>query len=347
MELGVYTFGDLKPDPRTGEVFSVEKRLAGLIEQARMADEAGLDVFALGEHHRRDFAISSPEVVLAAIASVTSRIRLSSAVSVLSTLDPVRVFQQFATLDQISGGRAEIIAGRGAFTESFPLFGYDVRYYDELFDEKIQLLLLLRDQEVVTWTGRHRPPLTNAVISPQPLQDELPVWIGVGGTPQSAVRAGVLGAPMFLALFTSPRRARPLAELYRRAAAQAGHDPAALKVASGGHMYIGRTSQGARDDFYPYYSEYWKMQPQFANGMPRATYDEWVRSGMLVGSPQEVIDKIMLQYELLGISRFVGQFDVGGLPVAMANDSLELFAAEVAPVIRKETQAHVTPGESS
>jgi alkanesulfonate monooxygenase SsuD/methylene tetrahydromethanopterin reductase-like flavin-dependent oxidoreductase (luciferase family) len=217
----------------------------------------------------------SPEVVLAEMASVTTRIRLSSAVSVLSTLDPVRLFQQFATLDQLSGGRAEIIAGRGAFTESFPLFGYDVRDYDDLFDEEIRLLLLLPDHEMITWSGHHRPPLRNGVIAPQALQDKLPVWIGVGGTPQSAVCAGVLGTPMFLALFTSPQQARPHVELYRRAAASPGHDASALRTASGGHMFIARPSQAARDTFYPYYCACFKLHPQFAAvGIPRTTYDQ-------------------------------------------------------------------------
>ena len=345
MELGIYTFGDAMPDVRTGEAMSTRQRLANLVEQARFADAAGLDVFALGEHHRRDFAVSAPEVVLAAIAPVTSRIRLSTAVTVLSTQDPVRVYEQFATLDQLSGGRAEIIAGRGAFTESFPLFGYDLRDYEELFDEKIRLLLRLREEEVVTWSGRTRAPLRDVVVSPRSLQEKLPVWIGVGGTPQSAVRAGVLGAPMFLALFTTPAPGRRLVDLYRRAAEKAGQDLSALRVASGGHMFIGRTSQGARDAFYPYYSSYFKLHPQFPGGMPRSMFDQWAASGLLVGSPQEVMDKIMNHRELLGIDRYVGQFDVGGMPFAMANESLELFATEVAPVVRQETTDQVMLGE--
>jgi alkanesulfonate monooxygenase SsuD/methylene tetrahydromethanopterin reductase-like flavin-dependent oxidoreductase (luciferase family) len=337
MELGIYTFGDVTPDVHTGKTLSTRQRLSNLLEQAKLADEAGLDVIALGEHHRRDFAVSAPEVVLGAMSSVTSRIRLSTAVSVLSTQDPVRLFQQFATLDQLSGGRAEIIAGRGAFTESFPLFGFEVKDYDKLFEEKIRLLLLLRDQEVVTWNGDTRAPLTDAVITPQPLQDRLPIWIGVGGTPQSAMRAGLLGAPMFISIFTSPAPARRLFDIYHRAARSVGHDASALRTASGGHMFINRTSQAARDDFYPYYSEYFKIHPQFVTGMPRELYDQWVQSGLVVGSPQEVIDKILRHRELLGITRWVGQFDVGSLPFSMANDSLELFATEVAPVLRRET----------
>jgi alkanesulfonate monooxygenase SsuD/methylene tetrahydromethanopterin reductase-like flavin-dependent oxidoreductase (luciferase family) len=337
MELGIYSFGDVKPDVRTGETPSLRQRLADLVAQARMADEAGIEVFALGEHHRRDFALSAPEVVLAAIAAVTTTIRLTSAVTVLSTQDPVRVYQQFATLDQLSGGRAEIIAGRGAFTESFPLFGYDIRDYDVLFDEKVRLLLQLTREETPVWTGTTRPALNGEVVAPRALQNPLPVWIGVGGTPKSAVRAGTLGAPMFLALFTSPDQGRGTVELYRRAAEQAGHDPSSLRIASGGHMFVGRTSQKAREDFFPYYAEYFKFHPSMPNGMPRSMYDQWLRDGLLVGSPQEVIDRIMRHHEVLGASRYVGQFDVGSMPSAMVSESLELFANEVAPVIRKET----------
>ncbi|GIF61973.1 luciferase [Asanoa ishikariensis] len=330
MELGIYSFGD------SGTV-STRQRLADLVSQARYADEAGLDVIALGEHHRADFTLSAPELVLAAISSVTERIRLSTAVTVLSTADPVRVYQQFATLDQLSGGRAEIVAGRGAFTESFGLFGYDLREYEVLFDEKLRLLLELAREERVTWRGRTRAPLEDALVTPRALQPTLPVWVGVGGTPQSAVRAGRLGAPMFVAIFTDPAPARGLVQIYHRAAAAAGHDPAGLRVASGGHMYVGRTSQGARDEFYPYYAEYLAKLPQFPGGMPREVYDQWIRAGLLVGSPQEVIDKIMNHRELLGISRYVGQFDVGGMPAGMVDKSLELFATEVAPVVRKES----------
>ncbi|GIF76004.1 LLM class flavin-dependent oxidoreductase [Asanoa siamensis] len=330
MELGIYSFGDSGTVP-TGQ------RIADLIAQARYADEAGLDVIALGEHHRPDFTLSAPEVVLAAMASVTERIRLSTGVTVLSTADPVRVYEQFATLDQVSGGRAEIIAGRGSFTESFGLFGFDLRAYDLLFEERLDLLLRLTREERVTWAGRTRPPLEDALVTPRAVQDPLPVWVGVGGTPQSAVRAGRFGAPMFVAIFTDPAPARSLVELYRRAAAAAGHDAAGLRVASGGHMYVGTTSQGARDAFYPYYAEYLGRLPQFPGGMPREVYDQWIRAGLLVGSPQEVIDKIMNHRDQLGISRYVGQFDVGGMPSGMIDKSLELFATEVAPVVRKET----------
>ncbi|MDQ3605719.1 MAG: LLM class flavin-dependent oxidoreductase, partial [Gemmatimonadota bacterium] len=226
MELGIYTFAETTPDPDTGETVSAEQRLLDLLEEIELADQVGLDVFGVGEHHRPDFAVSAPAVVLAAAAARTQRIRLTSAVSVLSSDDPVRVFQQFATLDLLSGGRAEIMAGRGSFIESFPLFGYDLADYDALFAEKLDLLLKLRESERVTWTGKHRPPLNDLGVYPRPVQDPLPVWIAVGGTPQSIVRAGTLGLPLALAIIGgAPERFASLVELYRESARRAGHDP--------------------------------------------------------------------------------------------------------------------------
>lgn len=334
MELGIYSFGDIVEDPSRD---ATRRRLAALVRQAQRADEAGLDVFALGEHHRPDFAVSAPEIVLAAIASTTTRIRLSTAVTVLSTADPVRVIEQFGTLDQLSDGRAEIIAGRGAFTESFPLFGYNLQDYEALFDEKVRLLIQLRDDPTADWEGEFRSPLHGDHVGPRPVQDRMPIWIGVGGTPQSAVRAGLLGQPMFLALFSSPLSGTRLVELYHRAAGSVGHDPATLRVASGGHMFIGKTSQGARETFFPYYSRYFSLHPSFPTGMPRAVYDQWIANGLLVGSPQQVIDGILTQRELLGIDRYVGQYDVG-MPESTATESLELFLTEVLPALRAETR---------
>lgn len=333
MELGIYSFGDLVDD-RSRE--ATQRRFDGLVRHAQLADQAGLDVFALGEHHRPDFAVSAPEMVLAAVASTTSRIRLSTAVTVLSTTDPVRVMEQFGTLDHLSHGRAEIIAGRGAFTESFPLFGYDLKDYEALFDENIRLLVQLRDDPTADWDGQVRSSLHGAHIGPRPVQERMPIWIGVGGTPQSAVRAGTLGQPMFLALFTSPLGGARLVDLYWRAAAQAGHDRTGLRVASGGHMFLGRTSQGARERFFPYYSRYFALHPSFPGGMPRAVYDQWIANGLLVGSPQQVIDGILTQRELLGIDRYVGQYDVG-MPESVATESLELFLTEVLPIVRAES----------
>jgi probable LLM family oxidoreductase len=259
--------------------------LQHLIEEIELADQVDLDVFGVGEHHRPDYAVSSPAVVLAAAASRTKRIRLTSAVSVLSSDDPVRVFQDFATLDLISNGRAEIMAGRGSFIESFPLFGYDLGDYDALFSEKLDLLLKLRDSARVTWSGKHRPPLQNLGVYPRPLQDPLPIWIAIGGTPQSVVRAGTLGLPMALAIIGGePERFAPLVDLYREAGARAGHDPATLKVGINSHGFVGDTSQQAADDFYPSHAEVmtrigkergWPRAPSSRHRARRAAPSSW------------------------------------------------------------------------
>jgi probable LLM family oxidoreductase len=343
MELGIYTFGEINQHPDGGATTDVTTRLDRLVELARRADQGGLDVIALGEHHRPDFTLSAPEMVLAAMASVTERIRLTSGVTVLSSQDPVRVYQQYATLDHLSHGRAEIVAGRGAFTESFPLFGYDLAQYDELFDEKLKMLLKIREDEVVTWHGRHRAPLNQAPIVPRAKQEPLPVWVAIGGTPASAMRAGALGLPMIMGFFTAPEQFVPRVELYHRAAEQAGHDPAGLRLGASGHMFVGKTSQGARDSFYPYYAAYFRQMGMTGGGaFPRQAYDQWIERGLPVGSPQQVIDEIMKRVELLGIDRFLGQIDVGNLPWHMVNESLELFMTEVLPVVRRETTV-VTP----
>jgi probable LLM family oxidoreductase len=340
MELGIYTFGEINQHPDGTATTDVTTRLDQLVDLARNADQGGLDVIALGEHHRPDFVLSAPEMVLAAMASVTQRIRLTSGVTVLSSQDPVRVYQQYATLDHLSHGRAEIVAGRGAFTESFPLFGYDLADYDDLFDEKLGMLLQIREHELLTWQGRHRPALNRAPIVPRAKQEPLPVWVAIGGTPSSALRAGLLGLPMIMGFFTRPEHFVPRVELYRQAAERAGHDPASLRLGASGHMFIGKTSQGARDSFYPYYAEYLRQMGLTGGAAyPRDAYDQWIAHGLPVGSPQQVIDEIMKRGELLGIDRFLGQIDVGNLPWTMINDSLELFMTEVLPAIKKETAA--------
>jgi len=338
MELGIYSFGELTTQRDADSARSIGERFGQILELARLADTGGLDIMTLGEHHRPDFSMSAPEIVLAAIAAQTARLRLASGVTVLSSQDPVRVFEQFATLDQISNGRAEIFAGRGAFTESFPLFGYDLADYDALFDEKLRLLLQIRDEPVVTWSGRFRPALHEATVSPRPLQSTLPIWVAIGGTPASAVRAGTLGLPMMMGFFAGPEQFVPHVELYHRAAAQAGHDPATLRLGVSGHMFVGKTSQGAREEFYPYYSRYFQQggAPFAANGFPREAYDSWIAQGLPVGSPQQVIEAIMRRVELLGIDRFIGQIDVGNPPWAMTLSSLELYLSEVAPVLKRE-----------
>ncbi len=340
MELGIYSFGELTAIHNAGSANSVHERIDQILELARLADAGGLDIFALGEHHRPDFTVSAPEIVLAAIAGMTTRIRLAPAVTVLSSQDPVRVFEQFATLDHVSNGRAEIFAGRGAFTESFPLFGYNLADYDALFDEKLKLLVQIRDQPVVTWSGRFRSALHEATITPRPLQKTLPIWVAIGGTPASAVRAGMLGLPMMMGFFAGPEQFVPRVELYHRAAEQAGHDPATLRLGVSGHMYVGKSSQRARDEYYPFYASY--LQEAMGGVFPRSTYDAWIAHGLPVGSPQQVIDAIMRRVELLGIDRFVGQVDAGNPPGAMTKESLELYMTEVAPVLRRET-APVAP----
>ncbi|HEX6630083.1 MAG TPA: LLM class flavin-dependent oxidoreductase, partial [Gemmatimonadaceae bacterium] len=254
MELGIYTFAERTPDPHSGHLVSAEQRLHDLLEEMELADQVGLDVFGVGEHHRPDYMASTPAVVLAAGAARTRRIRLTSAVTVLSSDDPVRVFQDFATLDLLSGGRAEIMAGRGSFIESFPLFGYDLNDYDALFSEKLELLLALRASERVTWRGRFRAPLDDLAVYPRPVQDPLPVWIAVGGTPQSVVRAGTLGLPLALAIIGgTPERFVPLVELYRDAARRAGHDPATLPVSINSHGFLADGSEEAAEAAFPPY----------------------------------------------------------------------------------------------
>ena len=335
MELGLYTFGDLTPDPQTGRAISARQRYAESLEAGRLADDAGLAVFGIGEHHRLDIAISSPAVVMAALAAGTKRIRLTSAVTVLSTLDPVRVYQDFATVDLLSGGRAELTAGRGAFRESFPLFGEDIAEYDALFAEKLALLLQIDAGNPVEWQGRFRTPLKSAEISPRPV-GRLPIWLGLGGTPESALRAGTLGLPVVLANISKPPAslAGQIAA-YRARFAAAGHDPARQKVALATHFHVAPDSQAARDEFYPHYSAY-AARGDASRAVPRELYETRASATgpIFVGSPQEIIDKIMYERELFAHDRFLAQLDIGGLPYAKVARSIELLASKVMPALR-------------
>ena len=335
MELGLYTFADVGPqiDPT--------QRLRNLLEETELADQVGLDVFGVGEHHRPDYAVSSPAVVLAAAAERTKDIRLTSAVTVLSSDDPVRVFQDFATLDLLSGGRAEIMAGRGSFIESFPLFGYDLNDYDELFAEKLDLLLKLREAERVTWSGKHRAPLDEAGVYPRPIQDPLPVWIAVGGTPQSVVRAAMLGLPLAIAIIGGqPERFAPLARLYRDAASQAGHDPARLPISINSHAYVAETSQQASDEYFPTYSAMMNRigRERGWSAMTREQFEvgRSPRGALVVGSPEEVVEKILFQQELFAHQRFMAQISVGTMAHEKVMRAIELFGTEVAPAVRGE-----------
>jgi probable LLM family oxidoreductase len=336
MELGLATFADVHPgaDPH-----QVAQRLKDLVEEIELADRLGLEVFGLGEHHRLDYAVSSTAVALAGAATRTERIRLSSAVTVLSSADPVRVFQDFATLDLLSGGRAEIMAGRGSFIESFPLFGYDLDDYDELFAEKLDLLLKLRASERVTWSGQHRAPLQDIGVYPRPIQQPLPVWIAVGGTPGSVARAGALGLPLMLAIIGgAPARFAPLVELYRESARRAQADPGGLAVGINSHMYLADTSQRARDEFYPVYSQMMNRIGRERGWPPmtRAQFDAGCAPGghLLVGTSEEVAAKIIAHHELFDHDRFLGHISVGVLPHEQAMHATELYGREVAPSVR-------------
>ncbi|MEH7301508.1 LLM class flavin-dependent oxidoreductase [Neobacillus drentensis] len=343
IEIGIYTLADIGPDPLTGKTIEVKERVNEIVQAAKLADEAGLDVFGVGEHHRLDYASSSPAVLLAAIAQVTKQIRLTSTTSVLSTLDPVRLFEDFATLDLLSDGRAEILAGRGAFIESFPLFGYSTNDYDELFEEHMDLLLRLTQNETVTWSGKFRSSLRNAEIAPRPVQENLPIWIGVGGTPKSAVRAGRFGVGMALAILGGhPSRFKPLVDLYRQAGIDAGHSPEMLKIGVTGHAYIAKTTQQAKDEFYPYYSNYWEYvnrQRGMGTRMSRNDFEHMAspETALFVGSPQQIIEKILQQYELFGHHRFLAQLDIGGQPFKNVAKGIEMLATEIAPIVRRET----------
>jgi probable LLM family oxidoreductase len=347
MELGLYTFANLSPDPETGKARSPKQRMTDLLEEAVTADQAGLDVFAVGEHHRPDFLVSTPAVVLAAIAARTKRIRLSSAVTVLSSDDPVRVFQEFAHVDLISGGRAEIMAGRGSFIESFPLFGHDLDDYDRLFAEKLGLLLKLRAENPVTWSGQLRAPLKDAGIWPRPVQTPLPVWIAVGGTPASVARAGQLGLPLALAIIGGePARFKPLIELYREAGRRAGHDAKTLKVGINSHGIVGENGEAAREAYYPPYRQQFTRIGKERGWPPvtRAQYDHQVSKAgaLLVGSVNEVAEKILYEHELFAMDRFLMQIDLGGLTHADTLKAIELLGARVKPQVAKALAHHLS-----
>jgi len=341
MEIGISTFVETTPDVETGEVISHAQRLREVVEEIVLADQVGLDVYGVGEHHRKDYAASSPAVLLAAAASQTKRIRLTSAVTVLSSDDPVRVFQDFATIDGISNGRAEIMAGRGSFIESFPLFGYDLQDYDELFDEKLELLLKIRESEKVTWSGKHRPAINNLGVYPRPVQDPLPVWIGSGGNSQSVIRAGFLGLPLVLAIIGgSPLQFAPLVQLYKRAAAQAGHDVSKLPVASHSHGFIAEDTQTAADKFFPSTQQVMNVlgRERGWGHYDRRSFDQ-ARSfegALYVGDPDTVAEKIIHLRKHVGITRFFLHVPVGTMPHEDVMKAIELLGTKVAPRVRKE-----------
>jgi probable LLM family oxidoreductase len=342
MEIGISTFLETTPDPVTGQTMSHAERLREAVEEIVLADQAGLDVYGIGEHHRADYAGSAPAVVLAAAAAMTKQIRLTSAVTVLSSDDPVRVYQDFATLDGISNGRAEIMAGRGSFIESFPLFGYSLEDYDELFEENLELLLKIRASEKVTWRGGHRPAINNLAVYPRAVQDPLPVWIASGGNPESAIRAGVLGLPIAFAIIGGmPERFAPLVNLYKEAAAKAGHNPDKLQIATHSHGFVGETTEQAAALFYPSTQAQMNVigrERGWSQPYNRATYDDArsLRGALYVGDAEYVAEKIILLRKNLGVTRFFLHVNVGTMPHREVLRAIELLGTKVAPIVHKE-----------
>lgn len=345
MQIGIDSFAAAISDPVTGTILHPVDRMRHLLEEIKLADQVGLDVFGIGEHHRAEFLDSAPAVILSAAAAQTKNIRLTSAVTVLSAADPVRVFQEFATLDLISNGRAEIVAGRGSFVESYPLFGLQLEDYDSLFAEKLDLLLKIRENAHVHWTGTHRAPLTGQAIYPRPLQNPLPIWIGVGGTPESFARAGILGLPLMVAIIGGePKRFRPLIDLYREAGRRAGHSADKLSVGLHSIGFLGDTTDEAAEDFFPGYAHTFTEIGK-ERGWPPTTRKQFdaVRGptgALLIGDAQTVAKKLLYVNEVLGgLSRVTFQMGVSTLPHTKMLRAIEILGTKVAPLIRKELTA--------
>jgi probable LLM family oxidoreductase len=342
VEIGIDSFAAAISDPATGITLSPEERLRDLLAEMELADQVGLDVFGIGEHHRAEFLDSAPAIILAAAAARTKKIRLTSAVTVLSAADPVRVFQEFATLDLISGGRAEIVAGRGSFVESYPLFGLELEDYDSLFAEKLELLLAIRENTNVHWSGKHRAALTGQGIYPRPLQNPLPIWVGVGGTPASFVRAGVLGLPLMVAIIGGqPARFRPLVDSYREAGRRAGHAPEKLKVGLHSIGFLADTTEKAADDFFPGYAHTFTEIGKERGWSPttREQFDatRGPTGALIIGDAKTVTEKILYINEALGgISRITFQMGVSTVAHEKMMRAIEILGKEVAPIVRKQ-----------
>ncbi len=338
MEFGISTFGEIVPDRTAGNAKNAHTRVLEILELARTSDLWKLDVVALGEHHRNDFVISSPEMLLSAIAAITKSVKLSSAVTVLSSSDPVRIFQHFATLDLISSGRAEIMAGRGSFIESFPLFGFDLKHYDELFSEKLELLLKVRNNEHVTWKGKHRPSIENNGIYPRPFNAQIPIWIAVGGTPSSVVRAATLNLPLTIAILgSSPLAFTRLTELYKNTLKKE-HPGLPYQLCINEHLYIADTAEKARDEFWPVYGPMMNKIGRERGWQPmnRQHFDMLCEPDgpLMVGSPEEIVEKLVYQFGLFKHTRFLAQIIFGNIPFEKISNSVELFATEVAPEVK-------------
>ncbi|MEI7522839.1 MAG: Atu2307/SP_0267 family LLM class monooxygenase [Mariniphaga sp.] len=341
MEFGLMTFADMDPETQSESGVNANRRLKELMEEIKLADQLGLDVFGVGEHHRAEYAVSTPAVILAAAAMVTKKIKLTSTVTVLSSDDPVRVFQEFATVDLLSDGRAEIMAGRGAFIESFPLFGYELKDYEELFAEKLDLLLKLTKNEKLSWHGKHRPSFDDRGVYPRPYQGTIPVWLAAGGTPASAIRAATLGLPLMLAIIGgNPEQFVPFINLYKETAKKIGEDPQSLQIGINNHLYIGEDSRKAGDDFFPYYATMIDRVGR-DRGWGQLTRNQFEHSrsskgALMVGSVQQVVDKILYEHELFGNTRFLAQASLGNTPHKMNMKSIELFGNKVVPAVKKE-----------
>ncbi|SMF69604.1 Flavin-dependent oxidoreductase, luciferase family (includes alkanesulfonate monooxygenase SsuD and methylene tetrahydromethanopterin reductase) [Paenibacillus uliginis N3/975] len=338
MEFGLYSIGEHLVDPTTGTRISAEQRIHEIIETSKLAEEAGLDVFAVGESHQAHFTTQAHTVILGAIAHATKNIKIASSATVLSTSDPVRVYEDFATLDLISQGRAEIVAGRGSRVGAYSLLGYDVRDYEELFEEKMDLLLKLNAEETVTWEGQFRAPLKNATIIPQPQNEQMPIWRAVGGPPASAIKAGYAGVPMMLTTLGGPAVNFKIAvDAYREAAQKSGFDSSTLPIATTSLFYTAETSQDALREYYPHINS--GMMALKGGGYPKQQFAQATdhRDALMIGSPQQIIEKMLYQYELYGHQRFMAQIDFGGLPFEKIVKNIELIATEIMPAIKKHT----------
>ncbi|MCR8844488.1 LLM class flavin-dependent oxidoreductase [Paenibacillus sp. SC116] len=338
VEIGLYSIGEHLANPHTGEKISNQQRIRELIEASKLADEAGLDVFAVGESHQEHFTTQAHTVILGAIAQATKNIKIASSATVLSTSDPVRVYEDFATLDLISNGRAEIVAGRGSRVGAYSLLGFDVRDYEELFEEKMDLLMKLNNEDTVTWKGEFRAPLNNASILPQPLHGHLPIWRAVGGPPASAIKAGTAGVPMMLTTLGGPAiNFKHSVDAYRDAAKQSGFNPATLPVATTGLLYTAKDSQDALREYYPHINA--GMLALKGGGYPKQQFAQAVdhRDALMIGSPQQIIEKMLYQHELYGNQRFLAEIDFGGVPFDKIAKNIELLATEIVPAVKKHT----------
>lgn len=340
MELGIGMFGDVAQNQAIGKQISAHQRIQEIIKEIKLADEVGLDVFGMGEHHREDYAVSSPEMILAAAATVTTNIKLASAVTVLSSADPVKVYEDFAMLDLLSGGRAEIMVGRGSFIESFPLYGYHLSDYNILFEEKLDLLLNINKNQVINWKGTVRAPLTNQRIYPRALNTQIPIWIAVGGTPESVLRAAKLGLPLIIAIIGGyPYQFQPLVKLYKEEYAKHGHDVSKMQIAIHSHTFLGNNGQETADNYFPYYADQMdrigkeRGWPPFRKEQFEAGRQK--QGALFIGDAAEVTDKILYMHELFGLTRFIAHIDVGGPEHKDVMKAIELFGTKVAPEIRK------------